>query len=196
MATLAERRRQIEASGGPGGGEWIAFKQEGETRILRFLFNDANDVETHQKFWNEETKEWEVDQGRGSWRAIFNCVEYDAGGANPRRVKWEVSEYLYNEYLSPYIEKDTPASKGVWEIKVRRPGTMDVSYIAFPVNGATEVTYPIPEANATPAPATKPATHTPKATPAPATQATPATPAPQPQPEAPQPAPVRKSKYF
>lgn len=195
MATLAERRRQIEASGGPGGGEWITFKQEGETRRLRFLFNDATEVESHQKFWNEETREWEIDQGRGSWRVIFNCVEYDEGGANPRRVKWEVSEYLYNEYLSPYVEKDKPASKNVWDVKVRRPGTMDVSYISFKVDGATEVNYPIPEANATPAPTTRATSQPTKAKPAPA-PVDGVMPPPASMTETPQPAPVRKSKYF
>lgn len=146
MPTLAERRQQqANAASSQGSGDFIKFKSEGETKFLRFLFNDASTIESHRKFWNEEEKKWEIDGDRGSYRIVFNCVEYDKGGANPRRIRWELSEYLYNEYLAPYVEKDVPASKNVWEIKVRRPGTMDVSYVAFKVDGATEATYPIPE---------------------------------------------------
>lgn len=148
MPTLAERRAQVAANGGQSNADFIKFKVEGETKYLRFLFTDATTIESHKKYWDNEAKKMYVDdqcpEGKGSYKIVFDCVEYDVGGANARRVRWEVSEYLYNEYLSPYIEKDTPASKNVWEIKVRRPGTMDVSYIAFPVNGATEANYPIP----------------------------------------------------
>ncbi len=150
MPSLAERRAQVAAQGGSNGsGEFIRFKQEGETRILRFLFDDATTIESHKKFWDEESKKWLFDDacpaGKGSYKITFNCVEYDKDGKNARRCRWEISEYLYNEYLSPYIEKTTPASQNVWEIKVRRPGTMDVSYVAFKVEGATELNYPIPE---------------------------------------------------
>lgn len=222
MPTLAERRAQVAAQGGPGAsGDFIKFKTEGEVKYLRFLFDDASTIESHQKFFNEETKQWEIDQGKGPYRITFNCVEYDAGGANPRRVRWEVSEYLYNEFLSPYIEKDLPARKNVWEIKVRRPGTMEVSYVAFKVDGATELTYPIPESGAPAAPqqgAAAPtyATQTPQSAPQPTQQAPvmqpaplpsqqaaapqdvpPFTPDPQPTQQAPQQTtPVRKSKYF
>ena len=151
MPSLAERRAQVAAQGGNGGtGDFIKFKAEGETKILRFLFTDANSIESHKKFWDEEAKKWLFDdacpEGKGAYRITFNCVEYDVGGKNPRRVRWELSEYLYNEYLAPYIEKNIPASQNVWEIKVRRPGTMDISYVAFKVDGATEANYPIPEA--------------------------------------------------
>lgn len=178
MPTLAERRAQLAAQGGPGNnGDFIKFKAEGETKYLRFLFDDASTIESHQKFFNEETKQWEIDQGKGPYRITFNCVEYDKGGKNPRRVRWELSEYLYNEYLSPYVEKDLPARKNVWEIKARRPGTMEVSYVAFKVEDATELTYPIPEA----APQQQ-------AQAAPAQAPTYAQPAPQPQPQYQQPA--------
>ena len=147
MPTLAERRQQqANAANSQGSGDFIKFKSEGETKFLRFLFNDASTIESHRKFWDEEEKKWIIDGDRGSYRIVFNCIEYDKGGANPRRIRWELSEYLYNEYLAPYVEKDAPASKNVWEIKVRRPGTMDISYVAFKVDGATEATYPIPEA--------------------------------------------------
>ena len=146
MPTLAERRQQqANAANNQGSGDFIKFKSEGETKFLRFLFNDASTIESHRKFWDEEEKKWIIDGDKGSYRIVFNCVEYDKGGANPRRIRWEISEYLYNEYLAPYVEKDAPASKNVWEIKVRRPGTMDISYVAFKVDGATEATYPIPE---------------------------------------------------
>ena len=145
MPTLAERRAQIAAQGGAAAsGDFIKFKTEGETRYLRFLFTDATTIESHRKFWDEDQKKWIIDGDQGTYKITFKCVEYDKGGANPRKVRWEISEYLYNEYLSPYIEKEVPASKNVWEIKVRRPGTMDISYIAFKVDGATEITYPIP----------------------------------------------------
>lgn len=204
MPTLAERRRQQASVGGAGAsGEFIKFKTEGETRILRFLFTDASTIESHRKYWNEETKQWEIDGDKGAYRIVFNCVEYEKGGANPRKVRWEISEYLYNEYLAPYVEKDTPASKNVWEIKVRRPGTMDVSYVAFKVDGATDITYPVlaDEAEAAPAPAPTPAAPvapapaepvapapapTPAPTPAPVAEAAPAEPV----------APTKKSKYF
>lgn len=145
MPTLAERRKMSQSTGSKENGEFIAFKTEGETKIIRFMFTDANSLESHRKFYNEETKEWEIDGDRGAWKVLFNCIEYDKGGANPRKVRWELSEYLYNEYLSPYVEKDVPASKNVWEIKVRRPKTMEVSYIAFRVDDADETTYPIPD---------------------------------------------------
>lgn len=161
MPTLAERRAQVAAQGGPGAsGEFIRFKQEGEVKILRFLFTDATTLESHRKFYNEETKEWEIDGDKGSYKVTFNCVQYQQGGANPTRCRFELSEYLYNEYLAPYVEKDVPASKNVWEIKVRRPGTMDVSYVAFKVDGATELNYPIPPLNSTTQSAPAPATPT------------------------------------
>lgn len=150
MPTLEERRKMAAADGASYGqnGEFITFKQEGETRIIRFLFTDASSIESTLKYplvKNEATGRWEEDNTqKGSWKVMFNCVEYDKGGVNPRRVRWELSEYLYNEYLSPYVEKDVPASKNVWEIKVRRPRTMDVSYIAFRVDEATDVNYPTP----------------------------------------------------
>lgn len=192
MPTLAERRKMEEANGRGENGEFITFKAEGETKIIRFLFTDASAVESHRKFYNEETKEWEIDGDRGSWKALFNCVEYEQGGANPRRVRWELSEYLYNEYLSPYVEKDVPASKNVWEIKVRRPKTMDVSYIAFKLEEATEITYPIPatgSSQSAPAKVAKP-TYVSK----PAAPEAPAAPAAKPSSEAPE--VVKKSKYF
>jgi hypothetical protein len=156
MPTLAERRKMAAAEGPMGNGEFITFKQEGEVKTIRFLFTDAEAIESHRKFYNEETKEWEIDGDRGSWKVLFNCVEYDEGGKNPRRVRWELSEYLYNEYLSPYVEKDNPASKNVWQIKVRRPKTMDVSYIAFRLEDATEETYPIPDMRTPQAQVSKP----------------------------------------
>lgn len=197
MPTLAERRKMAAQEGGQNG-EFITFKLEGETKIIRFLFTDATTIESHRKFYNEETKEWEIDGDRGSWKVLFNCVEYDKGGANPRRVRWELSEYLYNEYLSPYVEKDTPASNSVWEIKVRRPKTMDVSYIAFKVEGATEVNYPIPAVASPQQQTSKPAAAPTYAAPAaqPEQQA-PATPAAEAGSEPPQQSsPVKKSKYF
>ena len=146
MPTLAERRKQIEAAGGAGAaGDFIKWTQEGETKILRFLFDDATTIESHRVYWDNETKQRIIDGDQGSYRIVFNCVEYDRGGANPRRVRWDISEYLYNEYLSPYIEKDTPARNHVWEIKVRRPKTMDQSFICFEVAGATLDKYPIPD---------------------------------------------------
>ena len=146
MPTLAERRKMIEAAGGAGAsGDFIKWTQEGETKILRFLFDDATTIESHRVFWDPDTKQRIVDGDQGSYRIVFNCVEYDRGGANPRRVRWDISEYLYNEYLSPYIEKDTPARNHVWEIKVRRPKTMDQSFICFEVSNATIDKYPIPD---------------------------------------------------
>lgn len=205
MPTLAERRKMQEAQGNASArGEFIKFKTEGETRILRFLFTDASTIESHRKFWNEETKQWEIDGDKGAYRIVFDCVEYDKGGVNPRRVRWEISEYLYNEYLAPYVERDTPASKNVWEIKVRRPGTMDISYIAYQVPDATEITYPIPEIESNSdtgthsAPATTPTPTYATATPAapqpaaqPAQQAAPQSTAQSTTPSAP-----KKSKYF
>lgn len=222
MPTLAERRAAVAAMGGQGAsGDFIKFRAEGETRILRFLFTDANSIESHKKYWDKEQSKWIIDGEQGSYKITFNCVEYDKGGANPRRVRWELSEYLYNEYLSPYIEREVPASKNVWEIQVRRPGTMEVGYTAFKVDGATEVTYPIPDAapsnNNAQAPAAAPAAkptyaaapqQAPVAQPAPAPAQQPAAPVQQPvqtqyqQPAAAQPAPQaapatqRKSKYF
>ncbi|MCM1322829.1 MAG: hypothetical protein NC218_01450 [Acetobacter sp.] len=221
MPTLAERRAQVAAAGGPnGGGDFIKFKVEGETKLLRFLFTDASAIESHKKFWDEDQKKWLYDdacpEGKGAYRITFNCVQYGPNGTNPTRCRWEISEYLYNEYLAPYIEKDTPASKNVWEIKVRRPGTMDISYVAFKVDGATELNYPIPEAPAqnsqNSAPASAPAaapnytapTEQPAAqTQAPAAQAQQPAPAPAPAPAptpaadpTPAPAAPKKSKYF
>ena len=126
MPTLAERRAQQSANpAGSQNGDYIKFKTEGETKFLRFLFTDASAVESHKKYWDNDAKKMYFDdecpEGKGSYKITFNCVEYDNGGANPRRVRFEISEYLYNEYLSPYIERDVPASKNVWEIKVRRP---------------------------------------------------------------------------
>ena len=55
MPSLAERRAQVAAQGGQGGtGDFIKFKSEGETKILRFLFNDATTIESHKKFWDED----------------------------------------------------------------------------------------------------------------------------------------------
>lgn len=198
MPTLAERRQQqANAATSQGTGDFIKFKSEGETKFLRFLFDDASTIESHRKFWDEDEKKWIIDGDKGSYRIVFNCVEYDKGGANPRRIRWELSEYLYNEYLAPYVEKDAPASKNVWEIKVRRPGTMDISYVAFKVEGATEATYPIPEvetnaqgSSAAPAAAPTYAQAAPAA-PAPAPAATPVVAA---APVVEQ--PVKKSKYF
>lgn len=217
MPTLAERRQQLAAQGNSQAGDFIKFKAEGETRYLRFLFDDASTIESHRKFWDEQEKKWIIDGDKGTYKIVFNCVEYDKGGVNPRRVRWEISEYLYNEYLSPYVEKETPASKNVWEVKVRRPGTMDISYVAFKVDGASDLTYPIPDVNAeqAPAPAATPSyattTSAPAQAPAPAAQpvseSTQTQPAPAPAATASpvvsaasQPAPVqaspRKSKYF
>lgn len=208
MPTLAERRAQVAAQGGAGAsGEFIKFKKENESKFLRFLFTDATTIESHKKFWDEDQKKWLLDdacpEGKGSYKITFNCVEYDEHGANPRRVRWEISEYLYNEYLSPYIEKTTPASQNVWEIKVRRPGTMDISYVAFKVEDATELTYPIPEAtsqNSSSAPQEAAPTYT---NPAPTNTATvPPVSQPTAQPASPvstpstAPATARKSKYF
>lgn len=213
MPSLAERRAQVAAQGGQGGtGDFIKFKSEGETKILRFLFNDATTIESHKKFWDEDAKKWLYDdacpEGKGSYKITFNCVEYDAGGKNARRVRWEISEYLYNEYLAPYIEKTTPASQNVWEIKVRRPGTMDVSYVAYKVDGASELSYPIPEAQQAqstqqPAQAAAPNYAAPAAPASQPTVAPAQVPAQQPvandappfTPDPPQPA-TRKSKYF
>lgn len=192
MPTLAERRQQqANATNSQGTGDFIKFKSEGETKFLRFLFNDASTIESHRKFWDEEEKKWIIDGDKGSYRIVFNCIEYDKGGANPRRIRWELSEYLYNEYLAPYVEKDVPASKNVWEIKVRRPGTMDVSYVAFKVDGATEATYPIPEVEtnaqgSSSAPAAAPTyAQTAPAAPSPVVAAAPVAEQ-----------PVKKSKYF
>ena len=199
MPTLAERRAQQAASGG-ANGDFIKFKSEGETKLLRFLFTDASTIESRLKYpmvKNPETNKWEEDKNqKGSYRVLLNCVEYNHGGSGARRVRFEISEYLYNEYLAPYVEKDVPASKNVWEIKVRRPGTMDVSYVAFKVDGASELNYPIPEAAST-----APAQPT-YAAPAQPTYAAPAPVAPAPvQPAPVAPAPVqpdapKKSKYF
>ena len=191
MPTLAERRQQqANAANSQGPGDFIKFKSEGETKFLRFLFNDASTIESHRKFWDEEEKKWIIDGDKGSYRIVFNCVEYDKGGANPRRIRWEISEYLYNEYLAPYVEKDAPASKNVWEIKVRRPGTMDISYVAFKVDGATEASYPIPEAETN----TQGSSSAPAAAPTYAQSAPTATPVVAAAPIAEQ--PVKKSKYF
>lgn len=154
MPSLAERRAQAAAQGNSSAnGDFIRFKTENETKILRFLFTDASAVESHKKWWDPDQKKWLIDEacpeGKGSYKITFNCVEYDKGGVNPRRVRFEISEYLYNEYLAPYVEKEAPASKNVFEIKVRRPGTMDVSYVAFKIDGATEANYPIPQADTT-----------------------------------------------
>ena len=204
MPTLAERRKMIEAAGGAGAsGDFIKWTQEGETKILRFLFDDANSIESHRVYWDNETKQRIIDGDQGSYRIVFNCVEYDRGGANPRRVRWDISEYLYNEYLSPYIEKDTPARNHVWEIKVRRPKTMDQSFICFEVSGATLDKYPIPEGGTTTSTgATQPnaPTYTAPAAPAPQPAAQPvqqpASPVQTPAPAAPA-APTRKpNKYF
>lgn len=153
MPTLAERRAQQAANpGGGANGDFIKFKSEGETRILRFLFTDASTLESKLRYpmvQDAATGKWAEDpNGKGSYRVMLNCVEYNSDGKGARRVRLELSEYLYNEYLAPYIEKDVPASKNVWEVKVRRPGSMDVSYVAFKIEGATELTFPIPEATA------------------------------------------------
>lgn len=210
MPTLAERRKMLEAAGGAGAsGDFIKWTQEGETKILRFLFDDANSIESHRVFWDPDTKQRIVDGDQGTYRIVFNCVEYDRGGANPRRVRWDISEYLYNEYLSPYIEKDTPARNHVWEIKVRRPKSMDLSFICFEVTNATLDKYPIPEGGTTTSTgASQPNTPTyaaPAQSAAPVQQEAPAQPQPAPAPAAApqpqQPAPAstttrRPNKYF
>lgn len=214
MPTLAELRAQQAAAPRQGGSnaEYIRFTQEGETRYLRFMFDTPEHIEVHRKFFNNTTKQWEIDGDQGSYRIVFDCIEYKPDGSDAHRVKWEVSQYLYDEYLQPYVEKSLPASQRVWEVKVRRPGTTEVSYVAFPVDGDT-TKFPIIDrpakpaagaptpgvtsvpraANSPVAPATRPAP-----APAPVANETPDIPFdPDPAPEvAPQPAAPKKSKYF
>ena len=137
------------------GADYIRFKETGETRYIRFMYesggeNMGSDVEFRRKFWDDEKKKYVYDTPEGQLVCALDCIEYDADGSNPRRVLWERSAYFCKTVLLPMWRNYPRIVDGVWKITATNPKTMDATYALFPVMSADTVKFPIIEAEQKP----------------------------------------------
>lgn len=149
---------------------FITFKENGETKYLRFLYESGgdtigHDIVTRRKHWNAETKKYEYGTEQGTLTCTLDAIEYDADGSNPRRVKWDRSAYFCSNTLIPMWKNYPRIIDGVWRITASNPTTMEATYTLFPVMNADSIKYPIdlqeekdaaPAVKASPTPAATP----------------------------------------
>ena len=129
-------------------GDFIGFEKTGDTRYLRFMYesggeNMGADIPTRRKKWDEVAHKYVYDTEDGQLMCVLNCIEYDADGSNPRRVRWERSAYFCKNTLLPMFRNYPRIIDGVWKITATNPKTMDASYALFPVMNADTIKYPI-----------------------------------------------------
>lgn len=156
----AERKSQ--------GGDYIRFEKDGDTKYLRFLYDDIQtEAQLRYKFWDESQNKYVYADTKVSkeYKAVvrMNCIQYEEDGSNPRKVTWEFSAHIVNRDLVPQLENIKPHRMGVWKVQVNNPGEMNIKIVPFPVLNADTVKFPIdipdaekpaeaPDAASTPAP--------------------------------------------
>lgn len=146
---------------GGSRGQFIGFEKTGDTKYLRFMYESGGetigqDIKTRRKFFNPETNKYEYDTPEGTLSCVLECIEYDADGSNPRKVRWERSAYFCANTLIPMWANYPRIMDGVWKVTATSPKTRDATYTLFPVTNADTIKFPIDlpdepeEAKATP----------------------------------------------
>lgn len=129
-----------------GQGEFLKWTRNGEVKVLRFLYtsNDGADIEVRRKEWDETQKKYVYDTPGGKLTCVLNCVIYE-NGQSPKRVRWERSASFTEQACNGYWSKFPRIIDGVWEVTCTNPGTKDIKFSWFPIQGADFTTYPLPE---------------------------------------------------
>lgn len=131
---------------GGNSGEFIKWTKNGETKVLRFLYTskDGSDIKVVKKCWNDEEKKFVYDTPEGKPTCSLNAVLYE-DGKEPRLVRWERSASFTEQARAGYWAKFPRIIDGVWEVTCTNPGTKEIKFSWFPVQGADLTTYPLPE---------------------------------------------------
>lgn len=138
----------VKMDKGRSRGQFISFEKTGDTKYLRFMYESGGetigqDIKIRRKFYNQETGKYEYDTPEGTLTCVLECIEYDADGSNPRRVRWERSAYFCANTLIPMWSNYPRIMDGVWKVTATNPRTRDATYTLFPVTNADTIKYPI-----------------------------------------------------
>lgn len=134
------------ASKPTGQGDFIKWKENGEVKVLRFLYtsHDGADIEVRRKKWDDVQKKYVYDTDDGTLFCVLNAVLYEKG-KDPVKVRWDRSASFTEQACNGYWAKFPRIIDGVWEVTCTNPGTKDIKFSWFPVMGADFTTYPLPE---------------------------------------------------
>lgn len=129
-----------------GGGEFVKWTQNGETKVLRFLYtsHDGADIEVVKKEWDDTQKKYVYDTPNGKLTCVLDCVLYE-NGQPPKKVRWERSASFTEQVCNGYWSKFPRIIDGVWEVTCTNPQTKEIKFAWFPVMGADLTTHPLPE---------------------------------------------------
>lgn len=144
LADYASRPKQGSS------GEFIKWTQNGETKVLRFLYasHDGADIEVVKKIWSDEQGKFLYDTPDGKLTCALQCALYERdaqGNIQVKRVRWERSANFTEQVCNGYWSKFPRIIDGVWEVTCTNPGTRDIKFAWFPVMGADLTTHPLPE---------------------------------------------------
>lgn len=134
-----------------GNNEFIKWTQNGESKILRFLYTsrDGSDIQVRKKKWDNDQNRFVYDTPDGNLTCSLDCALYevDRNGVvqNVKRVKWERSAAFTEQACNGYWAKFPRIIDGVWEVTCTNPGTKEIKFAWFPVMGADLTTHPLPE---------------------------------------------------
>lgn len=125
---------------------YIKWTKNGEVKVLRFLYTskDGADIEVRAKEWDEAQKRFVYDTPTGRLTCMIDCVLYE-DGQEPKRVRWERSAAFVEQAVNGYWSKFPRIVDGVWEVTCTNPGTKDIKFAWFPVQGADFTTHPLPK---------------------------------------------------
>lgn len=132
------------------GNEFIKWTQNGESKILRFLYTsrDGADIEVRRKKWDNDQNKFVYDTPDGQLTCSLDAVLYEMEGdrvKSCRKVKWERSAAFTEQAVNGYWSKFPRIIDGVWEVTCTNPGTKEIKFAWFPVMGADLTTFPLPD---------------------------------------------------
>lgn len=130
--------------------QYVKFEKTGDTKFFRFMYKSGGnemgkDIPIRRKQWDEESRKFIYDGPTGQSVCALQCIEYDEGGGNPRKVIWERSAYFCKNVLLPMWRNYPRICDGVWKVTATTPKTIEASYSLFPVLDADTISYPIIE---------------------------------------------------
>lgn len=137
--------------------DFLKWTANGEIKVIRILYDsrDGSDIPVIFKHWDDAQKKYVVgDTVNGKLTCVLDCVLYGTvvNGVfqplpeGPKLVKWERSAAFAENACNGYWSKFPRIKDGVWEVTCTNPGTKDIKFSWFPVQGADIMTHPIPEA--------------------------------------------------
>lgn len=124
-------------------GAYLKFKADDNIKIVRFLYDKAEDISCRQKYYDPAQKKVIYDTPEGKWTMALKVAVYKSR-AEYEIMTWDRTARFGAEVLLPIFESaGGKISDTVYKVTCTKPGTLEASFTLFPMKDSES--YAMPE---------------------------------------------------